>query len=74
MSKPDVARDLADMAFEGYNDEELREHAESMVESTKLTAEQLLAAGEVMYRAVYEDDDSVTIVDDFEGSAFGGDY
>lgn len=59
----DAARTLADMAWEGCSDEEIREKAEELAPGLEVTPEQLFKAGESIYRAVYEDDPNVTIIE-----------
>ncbi len=60
----DAARELADMAWEGYDDEEIREAAAEKAPALGMTAQALYRAGESMYRAIYEGDPSVTIIED----------
>ena len=58
-----VARDIADMAFEGHSDEEIREECADRAEEAGVSAQELYRSSERIYAAVYEGDDSVTMTD-----------
>jgi hypothetical protein len=58
-----VARDIADMAAEGYDDKEIREECAERAAEAGVSADELYRTSERVYAHVYEDDDSVTMVD-----------
>jgi hypothetical protein len=58
-----VAREIADMAWDGYTDAEIREECEARAAEAGVTARELYRASEAIYAHVYEGDDGVTMVD-----------
>ena len=65
-----IAREIADMAWEGASESEIWEACVARASDAGVTARQLYRASEAIYARVYEGDDGVTIIEEENGLGF----